>query len=96
MRPTIAILFAFVFAAVGTADEFKDEEPAKMGVRYRPTDKGAEPKGCRLIFVQPNSPAEKAGLKVGDIVTSLDGKATQASPDFKSRMKSYRPGERVR
>ena len=42
----------------------------KLGARYA---LGAT--GSRIVFVEPSGPAEKAGLKVGDVITKLDGKS---------------------
>ncbi len=39
----------------------------------------AEPDGLRVIAPLPGSPAARAGLKRGDIVTAIDGKAVDAS-----------------
>lgn len=33
---------------------------------------------ARIIFVQPRSPADKAGLRVGDVIASVDGKPVTA------------------
>ncbi len=39
----------------------------------------AEPEGLRVIAPLPGSPAARAGLKRGDIVTAIDGRAVDAS-----------------
>jgi len=51
----------------------------QLGVRYRMLDKDTAvlndlPEGAYIVEVIPNSPADKAGLKRGDIVVSMNGK----------------------
>lgn len=48
-----------------------DPERAMIGVVLSDNDK---PRGLRVDAVTPGGPAEKAGLKHGDIVTTIDGK----------------------
>ena len=63
---------------------------------------GDDPKGVVLVFITmvlPKSPAEKAGLKEGDGIVSLDGKAFQmntAVEDFSSRIREKKPTEIVK
>ena len=38
--------------------------------------------GCRLTVVDENSPASKAGLKVGDLVVKVDGREVKLYASF--------------
>lgn len=49
--------------------------------------------GALIIEVQPNSPAEQAGLKVGDVVTEVDGDKVDAKHTLAVRMVAYGPGD---
>ena len=56
--------------------------------------------GVRLTKVSKNSPAEKAGLKKGDIITHMDGIGVEASQqqdiaNFTNLIQSYKAGEEV-
>ena len=51
--------------------------------------------GVVLTWVAPDSPAEKAGLKKGDLLTSLNGVPYEEAneEELKKQYKSFRPGK---
>ncbi len=51
--------------------------------------------GARLSTVQPGGPAAAAGLKVGDIVTKLDGRLLEEATDLIALVRKYAPGSVV-
>ena len=53
------------------------------------------PNGVRFADVRPGSPAAKAGLKAGDIMTSFDGKPIQNLYDFTYALRAKKPGQEV-
>ncbi len=61
---------------------------ADHGVLIGPASNGA-------AGVFPGSPAEKAGLKDGDIVVAIDGQALDADHDLSSRVLPHVPGDRI-
>lgn len=50
-------------------------------------------KGVMVTDVISGQAAEKAGLKRGDVITSMNGKAISGSADVKSRLFEIQPGE---
>src|SRR5258705_9174137 len=48
-----------------------------VGVVFNDDDQ-AGPKGLRVDAVTPGGPADKAGVRHGDVITSVDGKAISA------------------
>ena len=52
-------------------------------------------KGVLFSDVQNNSPAAKAGLKAGDIMTEFDGKQIQTLADYAYTLRSKKPGDVV-
>jgi membrane-associated protease RseP (regulator of RpoE activity) len=51
--------------------------------------------GVMVSHVEDGSPADKAGIQVGDILTSLDGKDVESSWDIRSRVRDLKEGEQV-
>jgi serine protease Do len=52
--------------------------------------------GVLVQEVQPGGPADKAGLKAGDIVTSVDGRTIKDGDDLVNVIASRRPGSTAR
>jgi len=52
--------------------------------------------GVLVQEVQPGGPADKAGLKPGDIITSVDGRAVKDGDDLVNEIASRRPGSTIR
>src|SRR5580704_17725333 len=53
------------------------------------------PNGVRFADIRPGSPAAKAGLKAGDILTQFDGKPIQNLYDFTYALRAKKPGDEV-
>ncbi len=52
--------------------------------------------GVKVEGVVPGSPAEKAGVKAGDVVLKLDGKDVANLRDFSEKLKGMAPGQVVK
>ncbi|HZP06546.1 MAG TPA: trypsin-like peptidase domain-containing protein [Terracidiphilus sp.] len=52
--------------------------------------------GVLVQEVQPNGPADKAGLKPGDIITSIDGRNIKDGDDLVNEIASRKPGSAIR
>lgn len=68
---------------------FPSERPY-LGVRFIMRERGAE-----ILEVVPDSPADKAGLQVGDLILEVDGQQVRPSRPLIDILLSYRPGDRV-
>jgi membrane-associated protease RseP (regulator of RpoE activity) len=51
--------------------------------------------GVMVSQVEPGSPGEKAGLKVGDILSAIDGKDVASSWDVRARVRDFEDGQQV-
>lgn len=56
----------------------------------RPTGNGAS-----VIAVQPDSPADRAGLVFGDTITAIGGVAVVGPQELEAAMSPYHPGDKV-
>ena len=54
-----------------------------------------EEAGVMVASVEEGSPAERAGIKVGDIIASLDGKDVKSSWDIRSQVRDLKDGEQL-
>jgi serine protease Do len=52
--------------------------------------------GVVVQKIQPDGPAEKAGLKAGDIILTLDGRPIKDGDDLVNEIASRRPGSSIR
>jgi serine protease Do len=52
--------------------------------------------GVLVQEVQPSGPADKAGLKPGDIITSIDGRQVKDGDDLVNEIASRKPGSTIR
>jgi membrane-associated protease RseP (regulator of RpoE activity) len=55
-----------------------------------------EEDGVELVLIYPGGPAEKAGLKVGDRIMSIDGRWTDSVNDCYLAASLVKPGQRVK
>ena len=91
-------------AAAGPADD-----PLALGVMSVPprrippisgvlgiTMKTDEKAPATIDKVQPNSPAAKAGMKDGDVITHVNGKEIENSVELIKMVRQFRPGDNVR
>lgn len=51
--------------------------------------------GALIVEVIPDSPADQAGLKVGDLIVSLDGQAVKSGEELARLLGRYEPGDTV-
>jgi serine protease Do len=66
----------------------QDRLPGFVGVRVVDA-----PSGCRLTEIDKDSPAAKAGLKVGDIVLKVDGREIWSAGFFRRCVEEAAPGD---
>ena len=74
--------------------ETPKEPPSRQG-RLGVSPGAATGKGMAIELVSPGSPAEKAGLKAGDVLAKLDTTAIWKEDDLAAFMKSTKPGQKV-
>jgi hypothetical protein len=87
----------------GAAEGPKPGAPGEPGApppKARPyfgsmPDYAYQGKGVRLDFVTPASPADKAGLKAGDVIVEFGGVPVTDAQSYARALYSHKPGDRV-
>jgi membrane-associated protease RseP (regulator of RpoE activity) len=51
--------------------------------------------GALIDWVEPDGPADQAGLREGDVITAVDGRPVDENRPLDSRIRRYDPGDRV-
>jgi serine protease Do len=54
-----------------------------------------KPEGAAVSTVEADSPASKAGIEVGDVITKLDGRPVEGSADLSRSIRSMKPGSKT-
>jgi C-terminal processing protease CtpA/Prc len=80
-------------SALRKLKERRTEKP-KMGLLGITPESAAE-RGVRVATVLPNGPAEKAGLRKGDVIVSVGGKLVQSMADLIEQMRVLGPGAKA-
>jgi putative serine protease PepD len=65
---------------------------AYLGVRIADTTDNS---GAQVSQVLSGSPADKAGLQAGDVITAIDGKPVTTADDLTARVNTYKPGDKA-
>jgi putative serine protease PepD len=65
-----------------------------LGVASTDTDDGSP--GALIQQVEQGSPADSAGLRAGDVITSVDSTSVATANDLVKAIHSHKPGDKVR
>jgi putative serine protease PepD len=71
----------------------KTVQHAYLGVQISDTTNDT---GAQISRIVSGSPADKAGLQVGDVVTAIDGKTVSTSDDLTALVATYSPGDKAK
>src|ERR1700685_713760 len=87
----LAPLAAVILIASGVRADDPPKPNGSIGIRVAKD----ETKGINIQEVIAGSPAEKAGLKTGDVVLKLDGKEVGDLTDFIKDVTSHKPDDKI-
>jgi serine protease Do len=71
---------------------FYDAKP-RLGIKAQETEDG---KGVKVLTVESESPAEKAGIKQDDVITEFDGKKTNSADELAAAARESRDKSSVK
>ncbi len=73
------------------------EQPPRvyLGILAEPPSAGADSSGVVVRAVSPNSPAEKAGLKRGDVITGVGDREVKDFEGLVNVLARHKPGEKL-
>ncbi|MBE7211624.1 MAG: trypsin-like peptidase domain-containing protein [Gluconacetobacter diazotrophicus] len=69
--------------------------PAMAKALKLPTPATGTPTGALVASVQPDSPAEKAGIKAGDVITEVNGQKVSNQRDLSVKVAGVAPGAKA-
>jgi serine protease Do len=88
-----AIPIGQVLARLDEMKEGRDQWPGKLGVALK--EGPAYSTSAEVASVEPNSPADEAGLEKGDVITSVDSTEIDSQTDLFFALKPRYAGEAV-
>jgi membrane-associated protease RseP (regulator of RpoE activity) len=88
----VASMVLLIAAQVGWTAEPAGPPQAALGVGIA---RSAEGEGVQVLAVAPGSPADKAGLRPGDRIVSLDGKKITEPKELIEIIRKEKPGAKV-
>ncbi len=103
---SIGLSFAIpISVAINVADQLKESGHVVrgwLGVGIQDVDRALaesfgleKPAGALISHLEPDGPAEKAGVRIGDIVIAFDGKPIEESADLPHIVGLVKPGTRA-
>src|SRR6266404_9781816 len=83
----LAVIAPLVLVLAGPADV----EKGFLGVQLKQTDAGIE-----VQSILPDSPADKAGLRMNDVILRLNGDDAGAMQNFVQSIGTKKPGDKIK
>jgi len=71
----------------------KPVQTGYLGVNMSPTTTGQD--GALVQEVTAGSPADRAGLRAGDVVVAIDGQAVENNGELGARIRAHKPGDEI-
>jgi S1-C subfamily serine protease len=66
-----------------------------LGVGLQPVELPDHQKGLIVLSLEPDGPAAKAGVTIGDVMVSLDGTAVNDTDDIQTELERHDAGQKI-
>lgn len=86
---------AALVAAELNSRRFRDLEYRSGHLGYLAPTNVEDGEGCQVRTVGPGTPAERAGVRVGDLIVMADSKPITSTLDLESALRATSPGETI-
>jgi S1-C subfamily serine protease len=77
------------------SEQKRHKEDLKVTLGIMPDFAGVEDKGLRADLVIKGEPADRAGMKKGDIITAINGYEIGDIYDYMNRLSKIKPGQTI-
>jgi serine protease Do len=98
LTASVTALVLAILPALALAQDTETQARSRgafLGITAESTAEGAQHEGAIVRNVTPNSPAAKAGLKRGDIITKVDNRAINDFEDLQNALSQHKVGQKV-
>jgi Zn-dependent M28 family amino/carboxypeptidase len=86
---------ALVYKEAGPKEQKSASRSMKVSLGIMPDVASSDVKGVRADAVIDGKPAQKAGMKKGDVIISIDGKNINDIYDYMNRLSSFKHGDKI-
>lgn len=90
MKRLIVIAVIFMSLSSVAIAQGPNQGRGALGIVVQNSDNGVV-----VVEVQPDMPAAKAGVEIGDIIRAINGKGVETVPDLMNALQAFAPGDEV-
>ena len=77
-------------------DQAQHQQRAYLGAQVEASPPDQQQQGVAIEALSPNGPADRAGLRNGDVITQVGSRTVEDYSDLSRALGHYEPGDRVR
>ena len=83
------------FKRLESTSRIRIEFQPKAFLGVGPQGGGRPGTGCQIAYIAPGSAAAREGIKVGDVIRSIDGDPVKTFQEVRLKIAQYGPGEKM-
>ncbi|MDT8322978.1 MAG: M20/M25/M40 family metallo-hydrolase [Bacteroidota bacterium] len=86
---------ALAYTEAGPKSRPSTSKRFKVTLGIMPDVSSSESRGLRADAVMPDRPADRAGMKKGDVIVAMEGKPVDGVYQYMDRLSEFKPGQRI-